>query len=346
MKRKRAKILFSVVFAVLIISCLWAAAQFTGLWKSGKRKPLTPYYQSKLTLDNIPFNGRQAYVYLTQLCEIGPRCTGSEGMKRQQEFITAHFQKYNCTVQRQEFDYPHPQTGVPVRGCNLIVKWNPERTRRVLLCTHYDTLPFPFLDNNNPKGRFVGANDGASGTAILMEMANWVNTKKESETGKTNNTDSADGLGIDFVFLDTEEFLFRRDGRFFVGSEFFASQYAQNPNRGYKYEYGVLLDMVGDADLQLYYERNSISWRNSAPIARGIWNTAKKLKVKEFIPTTKYVINDDHLMLHNIGGIPIVDIIDFDYPYWHTMEDVPENCSAESLAKVGWVMVEWLKTLK
>ena len=334
MRHKRNRFIAVVAFTGIVVAAAIAAAQFS--WFSG-RKPLTPKYQSKLRLSDIPFNGQQAMEHLKALCDIGPRCTGSEGMKRQQEYIIHSFQQFNCKVERQLFDYPHPLTKEKTRGCNIIVRWRPERTERILLCTHYDTLPYPLKDRRNPKGRFVGANDGGSGTAILMELATWM------EKGQTAINPK---FGVDFVFLDAEEFLFSRNGRFFVGSEFFASQYAAKPQRGYKYVKGVLLDMVGDSDLQIYYERVSMSWRDSSPIAREIWRVAARLKVKEFIPTTKYDINDDHLMLHNRGGIPCIDVIDFDYPYWHTMEDVPSNCSALSLAKVGWVLAEWLKETK
>ena len=294
-------------------------------------------YQSKLTLRDIPFNGQRAFDYLETICAIGPRCTGSEGMARQQKMLTDHFKQFDCQIERQEFTYNHPIEGTPVPGCNLIVRWEPSRPRRILLCTHYDSLPFPLMDPKDPKGRFIGANDSGSGTALFMELGHSMTTILNQ-----NQTD----FGVDFVFLDAEEFLFEPNGRFFVGSEFFAQQYAANTQRTWKYEQGVLLDMIADADLQIYYDRTSMSWRESAPIARAVWKTAKELGVKEFIASPKYEVRDDHVMIRNLGGIPCVDVIDFDYPSWHTIQDVPANCSAVSLAKVGWVIQEWLKKAK
>ena len=97
------------------------------------------------------------------------------------------------------------------------------------------------------------------------------------------------------------------------------------------------------ADLQIYQERYSTNWKDTKPLVTAIWDTAKRLGVREFIPQKKWEIQDDHLRLHNIGKIPTCDIIDFDYPFWHTTQDLPEKCSALSLAKVGWVIQVWLQ---
>ena len=101
--------------------------------------------------------------------------------------------------------------------------------------------------------------------------------------------------------------------------------------------------MVGDADLQIYQERNSVTWPQTRPLVHSIWTTARKLGVREFIFRPEHEIRDDHLPLNNIAKIPTCDIIDFDYPHWHTRADTPERCSALSLAKVGWVVQEWLR---
>ena len=111
--------------------------------------------------------------------------------------------------------------------------------------------------------------------------------------------------------------------------------------------------MIGDRHLQIYQDRNSVWWKDTRPITKEIWQTAKRLGVKEFVgrthPKMRTPIRDDHLMLRNVGKIPTCEIIDFDYPkfpvnrYWHTSEDTPARCSGESLAKVGWVILEWIQ---
>jgi Zn-dependent M28 family amino/carboxypeptidase len=285
-------------------------------------------------LDDIPFDGAQAYEYLKQICAIGPRPSGSAGMAQQQTLLVEHFTALGGQVELQDFRARHPQTGKPVDMANIIVHWHPERKERILLAVHYDTRPFPDRDPVRPNGVFVGANDGASGAALLMEMARHMPQLK----GK---------LGVDFVLFDGEELVFREGDPYFLGSEHFAQQYQFAPPR-HTYRAAVVLDMIADAQLQILQERNSMSWRNVRPIVRDIWNTAKRLKVTEFIPRLGHEIRDDHIPLKEIGKIPACNVIDFDYPaehteqYWHTEKDIPENCSALSLAKVGWVMNEWL----
>jgi len=286
---------------------------------------------TRLRLEDIPFNGARAYEYLKQLCAIGPRPSGSKGMAAQQKLLAEHFQRLGGRVEWQKFRarHPHEDTWVPM--ANMIVHWHPESKRRILLCAHYDTLPYPMLDPVNPRGTFVGANDNASGVAVLMELAHEIPKLKLN-------------YGVDFVLFDAEEFIFRDSDRFFLGSEYFARQYVAKPPP-YRYRWGVLLDMIGDADLQIYQERNSLFWRDTRPLVKEIWATAGRLGVREFIPRPGQAIKDDHLPLHNIGGISCIDVIDgpSTYPPWHTQGDTPDKCSALSLAKVGWVIREWLK---
>ncbi len=287
---------------------------------------------SEFRLEDIPFDGAQAYEYLKQLCEIGPRPSGSAGMRRQQRLIAAHFNKLGGKVELQEFEAAHPLDGSRVPMANLIVRWHPERRERVLLCAHYDTLPLPMLDKENPKGTFVGANDGASGVAVLMELGRHM-PHFESP------------YGVDFVLFDGEEYIFSENHEYFLGSTHFAREYRRKPPR-YRYVWGVLLDMIGDADLQVYQEGHSVGWRDTRPLVIDLWATAARLGVREFIPQVKHTIRDDHLPLRNIARIPTCNLIDFDYPPWHTQGDTPDKCSALSLAKVGWVVHEWLKSLK
>lgn len=287
---------------------------------------------SRLRLDEIPFNGARAYEYLKQVCAIGPRRSGSPGMEAQQKLLAAHFRKLGGQVELQRFRARHPVDGSAVPMANLIVRWHPQSARRILLCAHYDTLPFPMLDRDNPRGTFVGANDGASGVAVLMELAH--------EIPKLRSR-----YGIDFVLFDGEEFIFDEQHPLFLGSTYFARAYAAG-RQPYRYRWGVLLDMVGDADLRIYQERHSVSWKDTRPLVEEIWATARRLGVREFVARTKYLIRDDHLPLHDIGKIPTCDVIDYDYPPWHTQGDRPERCSALSLAKVGWVIREWLNAVE
>ena len=280
------------------------------------------------------FSGTRAMEYLEAICELGPRPSGSEGMEKQRELLIQHFQKAGATVFRQAFRSRDGRNGDWVRMENLIVSWHPERNDRVLLGAHYDTRPYPDRDRRDPLGIFLGANDGASGVAVLMELADSVAELKGS-------------VGVDFVLFDAEEYVFeeRRDS-YCLGSLFFARQYAGSRKSGtisYAYRCGVILDMVGDRNLQIWQEQQSVDWHDTRPVVESIWATAKQLQIEEFVPRPKYLINDDHVPLRMTGGIPTCDIIDFDYPHWHTTQDIPENCSAHSLGLVGRVILSWLQ---
>jgi glutaminyl-peptide cyclotransferase len=290
-------------------------------------------------LSDIPFNGAQAYEYLKQLCEFGPRSSGSTGMAAQQKFLIDYFQKAGAKVIKQEFTVRHPLTGEAVPMMNLIIEWHSERKERVLLCAHYDTRPFPDRDRRNPAGKFIGANDGASGVALLMELAHSM-PKFQSK------------YGVDFLLVDGEDLVFwnqtteRDTGKYCVGSDYFGRMYVTDPP-AHTYKAAVVFDMIAGATIRLPKELNTVSWPDSKWIANDIWATAAKLKVKEFANyNTLYQITDDHVMLHDVGKIPACDIINMDYPFWHTEADTPANCSPLSLAKVGWVIEEWLKSLK
>ncbi len=279
-------------------------------------------------------DGQLAYQVLVKICELGPRISGSHAMIQQIEMLDRYFSGLGATVQRQSFSILHPNDRTPVELTNLIVQWHPERRDRIIVCCHYDTRPFPDRDPVNRHGLFLGANDGASGVGLLYELGPFM--------------PKIDGrYGIDFVFFDAEEFVYdaARDP-LFLGSTHFAKNYVTNPP-DHRYVAGVLVDMIGDKDLNIYYERNSM--QHARDITRSIWRIAERQNIDAFIPRVRHTIRDDHLPLINIARIPTCDIIDFDFPnpasknsYWHTQQDTPDKCSPESLAKVGNVLLVWL----
>jgi hypothetical protein len=288
-----------------------------------------------------PLDPARAFGYLQQQCDLGPRPSGSAAMRKQQELMVKHFEGLGAEVELQRFTAADPRGG-RVKMANVIARYHPDAKRRVLLCAHYDTRPLPNRDPNpiaQVRGRFLGANDGASGTAVLMELAHHLGGSDAAE----DNAPGDDALGIDLVLFDGEELVYsdRRDP-YFLGSTWFAKQYAQR-NADWSYESAVLLDMVGDSDLQIHQEWHSATDPDSRLVMEQVWETAQRLGVEEFIPRVKHAVQDDHLPLRQIGKIPAIDVIDFDYPYWHTEADAPRKCSGESLAKVGWVVLEWVR---
>jgi len=285
-----------------------------------------------------PLDGLRAFRYLEQICAFGPRPSGSPGMQKQLELVQQHFKALGGKVTLQRFHARNPLGGANVPMTNVLVEWHPERKERILLVAHYDTRPLPDRDPDprlRRSGEFIGANDGASGVALLMEMAHLM--------------PKLDGpLGVDFLLVDGEELVYD-DSRdpYFLGSTWFAQQYVRQPPQ-HKYRWGVVLDMIADKDLQIYQEKHSVSWRDTRPMVKAIWATAARLGVDEFIPRARHIVRDDHLPLRNIAKIPTCDIIDApqDYSAWHTTMDTPQRCSPSSLAKVGWVVYEWLKEEK
>lgn len=284
------------------------------------------------------FDAESAFEHLKAICKLGPRVSASRGMRKQQVYIQKHFQQIGGRVLTQAFRARSPYTGKQVQLQNIIIQFHPERKKRLLICCHHDTRPFADSDPKNPRAKFIGANDGGSGVALLCELGKHL----VSMGGQ---------YGVDFIFFDGEEFVIQRQrDPMFLGSTHFSNEYAAG-RVGWKYEYGLLVDMIGDKDLQIYLEGNSLGYADG--LTRSVWTVAKQLGVKEFIPEQRHKIRDDHLPLNSIARIPTCDIIDFDYPnptqgniYWHTQKDTIDNCSAESLGKVGSVVLEWIRQVQ
>jgi glutaminyl-peptide cyclotransferase len=282
-----------------------------------------------------PIDGQRAYKYLKQICEIGPRVAGSEANTRQRTLVSKHFKAMGGVVREQPFTGMDPKTNAQVDMVNLIGSWHPDRKDRVVIGVHYDTRPFPDEERDPARRKlpFIGANDGASGVALLMEIAHHLEKLPTP-------------WGIDLVLFDGEEIVYGQGqnqlGEYFLGSKEFAKQYAEGVDSGslkYRYAAGIVLDMVGDRDLKIEQEENSL---NLAPgLVREVWSVARQLKASAFRQRVGTSVLDDHLPLNN-AGIPAIDIIDFDYPHWHTSQDLPEHCSAASLEQVGRVVTAWL----
>jgi len=247
----------------------------------------------------------------------------------------AHFKVMGATLHEQHFSTQHPMTGERVEMVNLVASWHPERKDRVVIGAHYDTRPHPDEEKDPARLQlpFLGANDGASGVALLMEMAHHMKDLKTP-------------WGVDFVLFDGEELVYGAHpntlGDYFLGSKEFARAYVEETDSRKtqsRYVAGLVLDMVGGARLQINQEPNSVNL--AANLVRDVWAVARQVGARSFHNRSGREVLDDHLALNN-AGIPTIDIIDFDYPYWHTSKDLPEHCSGASLAQVGRVITAWL----
>jgi glutaminyl-peptide cyclotransferase len=281
-----------------------------------------------------PIDGKRAYGYLQQICEIGPRTAGSAANTRQREMVKAHFKKMGGEIHEQPFRIQHPRTFKPLILNNLVGSWHPERMERIVIGAHYDTRPFQDQEDDPAKLEmpFLGANDGASGVALLMEMAHHLNDLKTP-------------LGVDLVLFDGEELVWGNDqrvGEYFLGSKEFARVYKsrrRNNPHSPRYIAGIVLDMVGGRNLQLPQDPYSLD--HASDLVRQVWTVARNLEARAFLTQLGPEVTDDHIPL-NEAGIPTIDIIDFRYQYWHKADDRPENCSSESLEQVGRVVTTWL----
>lgn len=334
-RRTRHGLGWLLIAMILVVAVSVAVVGFR-VWNGEESKA------SAATNWDVPsvFDADRSMGYLRQIVAFGPRPSGSDAMIKQQAFLKEFFEGQGAEVEMQSFDHRHPETGERIELVNVIARFRPDAQRRYLICAHYDTRPYPDQDRSNPRGVFVGANDGGSGAAALMEMSHHVSGLPES-------------VGVDLVLFDGEELVYNADrDEYFLGSKYFAKQYLtqQNSpeNQRAPYKAGVLLDMIGDRELQLYYERNS--WNYAREITVEIWGTAKRLGISAFQPRIRHLVRDDHLPLNEIARIPTTDLIDFDYPrpglrhqsYWHTTEDTVDKCSGESIVAVLYVLHTWM----
>ena len=279
-----------------------------------------------------PFDGERAVAYLSSICDLGSRISGSDGMAKQQELLQKHFEKHGAKVALQKFDGKQPSRDKAVPMANMIVTWHPESKTRVIICGHYDTRPIADQEPNvrNWTKPFASANDGTSSVGFMMELAHHM---KELKTE----------IGVDFVIFDGEEFIHDRNrDKFFLGSEYFAAQYKKNKD-GPKYKAGILLDLFAGKGAVYKVEHNSALLAGT--LVEDVWKLADTLGVKNFVMEYGHEVLDDHIAL-NKAGIPCIDIIDFDYPHWHRLSDTPDKCSAVSMANVAKVIMAWLQKVK
>jgi glutaminyl-peptide cyclotransferase len=260
------------------------------------------------------FDGEAAYAHVTGQCDLGFRPTGSQAGWANGDYIIAELEAQGWTVETEEFTYQD----TPVR--NVVGRSSSGSDGEgpvIILGAHYDTRRR--ADEEDPNVPVMGANDGASGVAVLLELA------------RTLDRDELQNQ-VWLAFFDAED-NGRLDGwEWCVGSTYMAAHLDVTP------EAVVVVDMIGDADQQLYLERNS-----DVDLQTHLWEIAATLGYTDtFISEYRWAMLDDHIPFAQ-RGIPAVDIIDFDYPYWHTTQDTPDKVSAESLEGVGRVLEVWLE---
>lgn len=270
------------------------------------------------------FDGDRAFGYLQMQVDFGPRVPGSPAAIACRSAMVEHLLPLASAVDSQTFDFADPYSGQTIPMVNLIASFDATDTEadRILLLAHYDSRPrcdFASADSLMELP-LNGANDGASGVAVLMELANAMNEQRPS-------------CSVDLVFVDGEDWGKRGDNHLYLlGSQEFARHSIRS-----RYRFGIVVDMIGDMDQQVYREVYSDSF--NLALNDMVFQTAQRLGVETFHDSVKYTILDDHMPL-SAGGVPSVLLIDFDYIYWHTELDSTDQCSATSLQNVGRVVSE------
>ena len=284
------------------------------------------------------FNADSAMSYIRQQLAFGPRVPGTEPARKTGDWIVAHLHATADTVLEQRWTHTLANgKTLPMR--NIFARFKPGAKERILYITHWDTRPVADMESDPVKAGMPipGANDGASGVALLLAVSDAL--KK-----------APPGVGVDLLFVDGEDWgTFTPDVDVLIGSTYFAEHL---PSPGYRPLFGVLWDMIGDADLNIYQEVNSAQ---AAPeVVQLVWGKAKDMGYeKYFIPEAKEPITDDHVPLIK-AGLRVIDVIDIDYgprdasglvttSYHHTLDDTIDKVSAKSMKIVGDVAVALLR---
>ncbi|UCF41917.1 MAG: M28 family peptidase [Gemmatimonadota bacterium] len=272
------------------------------------------------------FDGEAALGYVETQLAFGPRVPNTEGHRQTGDWILEQLRLRADSVEVQEFTHVTVD-GDTLHLRNFIGRFRPEVSERILYLAHWDTRPRADRDANLGRQRLPvpGANDGASGVAVLLGVAD-VLERRPSD------------FGVDLLFVDGEDY-----GDFAQGADVLlgSRHYAASVDAGAFPLYAVVWDMVGDRDLEIYQEGNSVT--RAPEVVDRVWSRARDLGYSRvFRPSVGYTMTDDHVPLLEVG-IRAIDVIDFDYPHWHTADDTLDKVSAASLQVVGDVAVALLR---
>lgn len=332
-----------IVFAVLAIVCAAAVWLFTcgplahnndvdNIEETDEVEKVQPVGPA--------FNADSAYAFTKAQCNLGPRPMNSDAHEMCLKWIEKKFKQYGCEVTLQQADLKG-WDGTTLHSTNIVARSNPKATTRIMLCAHWDSRPWADNDPDslNWHKPIIAANDGASGVAVMLELARLL-----------NNPANKTAIGVDFICFDAEDYGVPQwsdtqdDGNSFaLGAQY----WAENIPHGYAPRYGILLDMVGGQGAQFYREGMSMQYASS--IVRKVWRAARQAGYGSFFPNDDGgMITDDHLPVNQTAKIPCIDIIPY-YPNcqqssfgptWHTIADNIDNIDKNVLKAVGQTMVQ------
>ena len=323
--------------SAMLLSCSQKGSGETNL-------PTSDIKETKVQTETPTFHADSAYSYIEKQVAFGYRIPNTPAHKACGNFLVSELKRFGAQIFEQETTLT-AYNGTPLEIRNIIGSFNPDQKKRILLFAHWDSRPYSDHDPNpsNHKKPLDGADDGASGVGVLLEIARQISIKSPN-------------IGIDIIFFDAEDYgtpEFAKDqynasnDTWCLGSRF----WGKNPHiPNYKAEFGILLDMVGAKEAVFYKEH--ISMRYAARYVEEVWNKARNLGYgKYFINANGGGVIDDHEAVIEGTGIPCLDIINFD-PYtskgfgehWHTQKDNMENIDKEVLKAVGQTVLEVIYT--
>jgi len=270
------------------------------------------------TSADVQFDGERAFKHLQAQCNFGPRPPGSEAHTLCLDWITSVCRHLDLETTHQPFLAYVPLVGKVVRLRNVIAVQQPRNPRKIMLSAHWDTRPVADWETLPARRQrpILGANDGASGVAVLLELARVFRAQPPS-------------VGVVFAFFDGEDSGEQgNDESYCLGSR----HLAEHLKPAWQFEKGINLDMVGDRDLSIPIEGHS--WNQARSLAIAFWDLSSLLYPRVFRKEPGQPILDDHVPFLRINK-PYINVIDFDYRYWHTLGDTEDKCSARSLEQVG-----------
>ena len=322
------------LFTFLLLSC---ASRKQTTEDTSSLQPLGP-----------AFNADSAYAFCEAQCAFGPRVMNSAAHDQCEQWIVSKFQSYGLSVTTQKTTLKG-YDGTPLHATNIVASYRPELTERILLCAHWDSRPWADNDPDpaNHRTPVLAANDGASGVAVMLEIARLLSLQFTDDSLQMNR------IGVDFVCFDAEDWGVPQwsDATDTGDSWALGAQYwAAHPHvEGYKARFGILLDMVGGEGAQFYQEGVSMHYANA--VVTKVWRAAQIVGYGSLFPMQKGSnITDDHLPVNTVAHIPCIDIIPY-YPdcaqssfgpTWHTVNDDMTHISRNTLQAVGQTVIQVL----
>jgi hypothetical protein len=264
------------------------------------------------------FDGQSAFAYIEAQVGFGPRIPGTEAHRRMAEWLDSLLRQRADTLVVQQWEHVTTK-GDTLPLSNFLARFNPAAEKRILFLAHWDSRPTADGPTSRDSTAPVpGANDGGSGVALLLGVADVLDR-------------APPGIGVDLLFVDGEDYgdFTGTPADVLIGSRYYAAHQAP----GAPPMYAVLFDLVADRELQIYQEGNSLI--GAPEVVSLVWDTAKDLGYGgTFVSSPRHTLIDDHLELQK-AGLRAIDVVDFDYPAWHTPEDTMDKVSAASLQIVG-----------